>query len=105
MTTFDVTGVIKKFGGRAQLYRKLCLAKIQISHRTIDNWIYHGIIPMNRFMQLMALAKDEGFKLKLDDHITTKNDKPSRNDSARTGKGDRIASVDTAVLQTQGSAS
>jgi hypothetical protein len=82
MTTFDVTGVIRKFGGRAQLYRKLCLAKIQISHRTIDNWIYHGIIPMNRFMQLMALAKDEGFKLKLDDHIITKNDKPSRNDSA-----------------------
>lgn len=85
MTTFDVTGVIRKFGGRAQLYRKLCLAKIQISHRTIDNWIYHGIIPMNRFMQLMALAKDEGFKLKLDDHIITKNDEPSRNDSATIG--------------------
>ena len=97
MTTFDVTGVIKKFGGRAQLYRKLCLAKIQISHRTLDNWIYHGMIPMHRFMQLMALAKDEGWKLKLDDHITTKNGKPSRNDgSADSGKNGKPA-LDGAV--------
>lgn len=72
MTTtpqMDVTGVVKKFGGRAMLYRKLCVAKIQISHRTIDNWIYQGIIPMQRFMQLIALAKVEGIKLKLEDHI------------------------------------
>jgi hypothetical protein len=51
------------------LYRKLCLAKIQISHRTIDNWIYHGLIPMQRFIQLIALAKADGIKLKLEDHI------------------------------------
>lgn len=68
----DVRGVIKVFGGRAQLYRKLCVAKITLSHRTIDNWIQHGIIPMHRFLQLMALAKDEGFKLNLSDH--TKNE-------------------------------
>jgi len=65
----DVTGVVRKFGGRAMLYRKLCLAKIQISHRTIDNWIYHGLIPMQRFIQLIALAKVEGIKLKLEDYI------------------------------------
>jgi len=72
MTTtpqMDVSGVVRKFGGRAMLYRKLCLAKIQISHRTIDNWIYHGLIPMQRFIQLIALAKVEGIKLKLEDYI------------------------------------
>ena len=67
--TLDVTGVIKKFGGRAQLYRKLCIAEFKISHRTLDNWIYHGIIPMNRFLQLVAVAKKDGIKLKLEEHI------------------------------------
>lgn len=76
----DVRGVIKKFGGRAQLYRKLCVAKINLSHRTIDNWINHGIIPMHRFLQLVALATNEGFKLNLSEHIK-KDDNGSKNDS------------------------
>jgi len=76
----DVRGVVKKFGGRAQLYRKLCVAKVELSHRTIDNWIQSGIIPMHRFLQLMALAKDEGFTLNLREH--TKNEPRSRDNSA-----------------------
>lgn len=77
MKQMDVTGLVRKFGGRAQLYRKLCLAKIQISHRTLDNWIYHGIIPMHRFMQLIALAENEGFKLKLEDYIKNEPENPA----------------------------
>lgn len=73
----DVRGVVKKFGGRAQLYRKLCVAKVELSHRTIDNWIQSGVIPMHRFLQLMALAKDEGFTLNLREH--TKNETKERN--------------------------
>ena len=65
-TVLDVRGVIAKFGGRAQLYRKLCLAGVEISYRTIDNWLYHGIIPMNRYLQLIDLAKAEGIELKLE---------------------------------------
>jgi hypothetical protein len=67
--TFDVRGVIKKLGGRAQLYRKLCLAKIQISPRTLDNWVVSGIIPLHRLLQLVAIAKEDGTTLKLDDYI------------------------------------
>jgi hypothetical protein len=65
-TVLDVRGVIAKFGGRAKLFRKLCLAGVEISHRTIDNWLYHGIIPMNRYLQLIDLAKAEGIELKLE---------------------------------------
>jgi len=68
-TAIDVRGIIKIFGGRAQLYRKLCGAKVEISHRTLDNWIYHGVIPMHRFLQLVDLAKADGLKLKLEDHL------------------------------------
>jgi len=96
--TLDVPGVIKAFGGRALLYRKLCLAKIQISHRTLDNWVYHGIIPMHRFLQLVALAKEEGFKLKLNDYI--KNERHKGTNDTGAGKGDRVAAVHAAVLQT-----
>jgi len=93
--TFDVKGVIKKFGGRAQLYRKLCLAKIQISPRTLDNWVVSGIIPLHRLLQLVAIAKEDGTTLKIDDYI--KNDKPSRNDSsADSGKNGKPA-LDGAV--------
>ena len=71
-TVLDVRGVIAKFGGRAQLYRKLCLAGVEISYRTIDNWLYHGIIPMNRYLQLIDLAKAEGIELQLE----TKTNEP-----------------------------
>jgi hypothetical protein len=77
-TAMDVRGVIKLFGGRAQLYRKLCAAKIEISHRTLDNWIYKGMIPMHRFLQLVDLAKADGLKLKLEDHLSEQNTKPDR---------------------------
>jgi len=93
----DVRGVIKKFGGRAQLYRKLCVAKVELSHRTIDNWIQSGIIPMHRFLQLMALAKNEGFTLNLKEH--TKNERPHKLNDTRTGVGVGNAANDAASLQ------
>ena len=82
----DVRGVVRKFGGRAQLYRKLCVAKVELSHRTIDNWIHHGIIPMQRFLQLMALAKNEGFTLNLREHTKNETKKARVTDSTGTEK-------------------
>ena len=67
--TLDVTSVVKFLGGRGELYKKLSAARVELSHRTIDNWLYHRIIPMNRFLELMAVAKANGLKLKMEDHI------------------------------------
>ena len=75
-TAMDVRGIIKIFGGRAQLYRKLCAAKVEISHRTLDNWIYHGVIPMHRFLQLVDLAKADGLTLNLEDHLQSEHQRP-----------------------------
>jgi hypothetical protein len=99
--TLDVPGVIRKFGGRAQLYRKLSLAKIQLSPRTLDNWVYHEIIPMHRFLQLIALAKQEGFKLNLNEYI--KNERTGKANSASTGAGNRNVENDDSALQTESS--
>ena len=68
-TAMNVRGVINVFGGQAKLYRKLCEAEIEISFRTIENWIKYGVIPMKRFIQLVELANASGLKLKLEDHI------------------------------------
>ena len=67
--TLDVSSVVKFLGGRGELYKKLSAAEVGLSHRTIDNWIYHGTIPMNRFIELVAVAKANGLKLKLEEHL------------------------------------
>ena len=65
--------MVKFLGGRIELYRKLSIAEVELSHRTIDNWIYHRSIPMNRFIELVTVAKANGLKLKLEDHLTHEN--------------------------------
>jgi hypothetical protein len=69
----SVSSVVQFFGGRGELYRKLSAAGIKLSHRTIDNWLYHRIIPMNRFLELIAIAKANGLKLKIEDHLKYEN--------------------------------
>jgi len=71
--TLDVTSVVKFLGGRIELYRKLTAARVELSHRTIDNWIYHRSIPMNRFIELVTVAKANGLKLQLEDHLKYEN--------------------------------
>jgi len=71
--TLNVSSVVQFFGGRGELYKKLSASKIELSHRTIDNWLYHRIIPMNRFLELMAVAKANGLKLKMEDHLKYEN--------------------------------
>jgi hypothetical protein len=85
-TELDVRGVVAKFGGRAQLFRKLCLAGIDISYRTIDNWLYHGIIPMQRYLQLIDLARANGIKLQLETKTKKNNEKQNPAPSAANRK-------------------
>jgi hypothetical protein len=71
--TLNVSSVVQFFGGRGELYKKLSAAQIELSHRTIDNWLYHRTIPMNRFLELVAVAKTNGLKLKIEDHLKYEN--------------------------------
>jgi hypothetical protein len=65
----DVKGVIKKFGGRAQLWRLLSKAGVEMSPRTIDNWMNRGQIPLDRFTELVLLARLQGFNLIINDWL------------------------------------
>jgi hypothetical protein len=71
--TLNVQSVVQFFGGRGELYKKLSAAGIELSHRTIDNWLYHRLIPMSRFLELIAVAKANKLNLKIDDHLTYEN--------------------------------
>ena len=71
--TLNVSSVVQFFGGRGELFRKLSAAQVDLGHRTIDNWLYHRSIPMNRFLELIAVAKANGLKLKLEDHLKYEN--------------------------------
>jgi hypothetical protein len=71
--SINVQSVVQFFGGRGELYKKLSAAGVELSHRTIDNWLYHRLIPMSRFLELIAVAKSNGLKFKLEDHLKYEN--------------------------------
>lgn len=72
----DVKRLVKALGGRAQLFRKLKAEGIVLSHRTIDNWVDRGSIPLKRFVALAAIASSEGWELKISEYI--KEPKPTQ---------------------------
>ena len=67
--SINVQSVVRFFGGRVELYKKFCAADIELSHRTIDNWLYHQSIPMPRFLQLLAVAKQNKLKFNIENHL------------------------------------
>jgi hypothetical protein len=69
----DVKSVVGRFGGRAQLWRSLTAAGIEISPRTIDNWVDRGQIPIDRFTELVLLARLQGWKLIINDYLNPLN--------------------------------
>lgn len=71
----DVKGVISLFGGRAALWRALYTAGIRISPRTIDNWMDRGKIPIERFTELVLLARKLKFQLIINDFLIPLRDR------------------------------
>lgn len=78
----DIKRLVKAMGGRAQLFRKLKAKGDALSHRTIDNWVDRGSIPLKRFISLAEIAKAEGWELKLTDFIAA----PTKNKTKPTTK-------------------
>lgn len=56
----NVDEIIKHFGGRNALYRKLQNRNIHLSVKTIEKWKEKGHIPTPRLKQLVDLSKAEG---------------------------------------------
>lgn len=57
-TFYDVPAIVKFFGGRVELVRKLEYHNIlHISTAAIDKWQHRGSIPASRLTDLQALAR------------------------------------------------
>jgi len=85
MSLLDTKSIIRSFGGRTFLWRKLQANGHIFSIRTIDKWMENGIT-MKWFMVLKKLATSEGWELKLEDYIAEQKRKehevsPKRNDN------------------------
>jgi hypothetical protein len=82
----DAKTIVKRFGGRMELYRRLTAMGHDISVKTIEKWMERDSIPTKRLIVLMKLAKKEGRTLNLQDFIQTDNELHDQQDDGRTPK-------------------
>ncbi len=65
----DAKKIVKRFGGRTELWRRLNAMGHHISVKTIEKWMERDSIPSNRLLVLMDLAKKEKSPLVLDRYV------------------------------------
>lgn len=68
MITLDAKRIVKRFGGRIELWRRLSANGQHISVKTIEKWMERNSIPSARLLILMDLAKKEKLPLDLDEY-------------------------------------
>ena len=80
----DAKTIVKRFGGRMELYRRLTAMGHEISIKTIEKWMERDSIPTQRLIVLMKLAKQEGRNLNLQEYIKTDHELHDPKDDSRT---------------------
>jgi hypothetical protein len=70
MNRLDVKSIIARFGGRMELWRRLCAEGHSISVKAIEKWSERGSIPSAKLIWLIKLAEREGKPINLIDHLT-----------------------------------
>lgn len=72
MYQLDVKAIIKRFGGRTELWRRLNTnMRHSISVKTIEKWTERTSIPSSQLLILMELAKREGKPLVISEYVRT----------------------------------
>lgn len=69
----NAKGIVNRFGGRINLWRRLEADGHHVSIKTIEKWMERNSIPSARLIVLMDLAKKEKKPLVLDDYIIRDN--------------------------------
>ncbi len=68
MIQLDAKRIVKRFGGRIELWRRLAAHGHHISVKTIEKWMERNSIPSSRLLILIDLAKAEKSPLDLDEY-------------------------------------
>ena len=63
----DVPGLVQFLGGPKQIEQDQQAAGIQdpVSSKTVEKWRERGTVPMQRFLDLMAIAEKNGQRLEI----------------------------------------
>lgn len=57
---FDVARLIQRFGGRAQLHRRLVARGFSVSVKMVEKWRERGNIPPTWLAEMLTIAQEEG---------------------------------------------
>lgn len=72
MTRLDAKGIVQRFGGRSELWRRLAKHGHNISVKTIEKWQERNSIPTARLLVLLDLARKEGKPLDVENYVIKK---------------------------------
>lgn len=67
---FDVARLIQRFGGRAQLHRRLVARGFSASVKMVEKWRERGNIPPRWLSELLTIAEEEGRPIDLAEYRT-----------------------------------
>jgi hypothetical protein len=69
MSTLDTKAIVRHFGGRIELFRKLNAHGHKISVKAIEKWTGRGNIPTPWMIKLIALSKAENNPITFENFI------------------------------------
>lgn len=69
MSQLDAKAIVRHFGGRMELFRKLNARGHKISVKAIEKWTGRGNIPTPWIIKLIALSKEENNPITFENFI------------------------------------
>ena len=77
--------LIRRFGGPAQLYRRLVRRGYSISYKTVEKWRDRDAIRADWLAEMLIMARDDGYPVNLLDYIETEQSEEEEEAEAEDG--------------------
>ena len=82
-----VRALIRRFGGPAQLYRRLVRRGYSISYKTVEKWRDRDAIRADWLAEMLLMARDDGYPVDLIDYIRVSDAEPEENEEEEEEDG------------------
>jgi hypothetical protein len=92
--------LIVRFGGPANLYRRLIRRGFSLSYKSIEKWHQRGQIRAQWLAELVLMAQEDGYPIDLIDYIE-RSDEPAQNPADErppTGADDNESEDDDGLI-------
>lgn len=95
----DVSKLVRRFNGAAELQRRLTKAGYTIKLKTIQMWVHRARVPADWLPVLLVLAEQEGKPLRLDQYVKAQKQPAKQAIGHPRGQG-KSKTVDKGASQT-----